>query len=150
MKNETGRKYDVSELGAQILASKGTYILYLDIDNLKPINDNMGHDAGDAALAETALAETAARIERSISPGMTFFRTGNDDFTVLTGSGDLGRTESVAAKIISFADDEVTYGGGTLKFSVSIGIASEFSYLRRSGAAQSTTFWTRLKKSRTM
>ncbi|MDR0858885.1 MAG: diguanylate cyclase [Oscillospiraceae bacterium] len=113
------RKYDISELSAQILSAKGTYILYIDIDHLKLINDTMGHDAGDAALAETT-----ARIERSISPGMTFFRTGNDDFTVLTGSDDLAVAEEVAAKLISFADNDVTYNGGSLKFSVSVGIAA--------------------------
>lgn len=112
------RKYDLTELGEKILASKGTYVIYADIDNLMTINNTMSHEAGDAALAETA-----ARFERSISPDMSFFRIGNDDFVLLTGNDDLSAAESIAQSILSYADDEVNWSGGSFRFSVSLGIS---------------------------
>lgn len=111
-------RYDTSELRQKILSAKGTYILILDLDHLLPINENYGRVAGDAAIAAMA-----SRIERAIGPDMAFFRTGGDEFTILTGSNDPAIAQSVAAGIASFAEEQVPYPGGTLTVSASIGIA---------------------------
>jgi len=111
------RWYDTAELGAKILAAKGTYIINVDVDGLLPINENMGHDTGDIVIAETA-----ARIERSIGDGAVFFRIGGDQFAVLTGSVLLAEAERIAKGILSYADDEIAWKNGMLKFSLSLGI----------------------------
>lgn len=111
------RKYNAEELREQILASKGTYLIAVDLDHLLDINENQGHAAGDAALAAVF-----SRIERAIADDMVFFRTGNDDFTVLTGSRDLAACEEVARKILARADEDVPCPGGSLKVSASVGI----------------------------
>ncbi|MFA6013936.1 MAG: diguanylate cyclase [Gallionellaceae bacterium] len=53
-------------------------VCYLDLDGFKPINDTMGHEAGDEILIEVA-----HRIESSIRGGDTVARLGGDEFVVL-------------------------------------------------------------------
>ncbi len=54
------------------------FLLYIDFDNMKWINDNLGHDAGDQAIIETAgLLETSFRESDIIG------RIGGDEFVVL-------------------------------------------------------------------
>ena len=116
--NGMTRKYDLTEIGAKILAAKGTYILNVDVDNMDSINKEKGYDMGDLVLATTA-----ARLERSISPEMDFFRIGGDEFVVLTGSDDFACAEAVAQSIVALAEEEVGKDASLFHFSLSVGIA---------------------------
>ena len=113
------RKYNTEELRERILAAKGTYIIMLDMDNLMRINDGLGRQAGDAALSAMA-----ARIERSISRDMVFFRIGGDEFIVLTNSSDLAACEKITQQMLSYADEDVPYPDGKLKVTFSAGITA--------------------------
>ena len=53
-------------------------VCYLDIDGFKPINDTLGHEAGDRVLIEIA-----KRIGLSLRGGDTVARLGGDEFVVL-------------------------------------------------------------------
>ena len=53
-------------------------VCYLDLDGFKPINDTMGHEAGDEVLVEVA-----KRIGNTIRGGDTVARLGGDEFVVL-------------------------------------------------------------------
>lgn len=57
--------------------SAGT-VLVVDMDNLKPTNDNYGHDAGDAMLRY--LART---LQGRAPAGTTIYRWGGDEFLVI-------------------------------------------------------------------
>ena len=109
--------YDLTEISRKILDAKGTYIICADVDHLLLINERMGFAAGDAAIAETA-----ARIGKNIQDTMAYFRIGADHFVILTGSGEPSEAENIAKSIISYSDDNVSWSGGTFKFSVSMGI----------------------------
>jgi len=111
------QRYDLTEISEKILASKGRYIICVDIDHLLSINEKLGHPAGDAALAETS-----ARIGRSIQEGMDYFRIGADSFVILTGKESPETPESIARGIISSSENDVVWSGGSFKFSVSMGI----------------------------
>lgn len=111
------KRYDLTEISEKILASKGTYIICADIDHLMAINEQRGRDAGDAAIAETA-----ARISRSVQNGTDFFRIGADHFVILTQSTDSVMAEETAKKIISCSEDDVVWAGEPFKFSISMGI----------------------------
>ena len=57
---------------------KGIYMLYADIDNLKPINDTMGHGEGDNALIDFANI-----LKRSYRASDVISRLGGDEFAVI-------------------------------------------------------------------
>lgn len=109
--------YDLTEISEAILASKGTYVINADIDDMRGLNEKWGREAGDRALAETA-----ARITRSAGETIKSFRIGADHFIVLTKSDDLEAAETIAQKIISAAGEPVEWSGGTFDFSLSMGI----------------------------
>jgi diguanylate cyclase (GGDEF)-like protein len=53
-------------------------VVVIDIDNLKPINDKLGHTAGD-----TAIREVATSLRSVIRAGDMLFRWGGDEFLIL-------------------------------------------------------------------
>ena len=53
-------------------------LAFLDLDNFKHINDNFGHDAGDAVLRTTA-----ARLKESVRDKDTVARVGGDEFVLV-------------------------------------------------------------------
>jgi diguanylate cyclase (GGDEF)-like protein len=55
-------------------------VLYLDLDGFKPVNDEYGHDCGDAVLRTIA-----HRIKGCLRPADTAARLGGDEFAILLG-----------------------------------------------------------------
>lgn len=59
------------------------FLLYADLDNLKQINDNLGHDIGDQALRETADV-----LRNTFRESDIIGRLGGDEFSVLFTSAE--------------------------------------------------------------
>ena len=57
-------------------------MLFLDLDNFKPVNDALGHGAGDVLLEELA-----QRLSDRLGEGQHLIRFGGDEFLVLTPCG---------------------------------------------------------------
>ncbi|MDP1996864.1 MAG: diguanylate cyclase [Gallionella sp.] len=82
-------------LGKIMAASKrsGRYgaLMFLDLDNFKPLNDVHGHSVGDLLLVEVA-----RRIARCVREVDTVARFGGDEFVVVLSELDEDRAESVS------------------------------------------------------
>ncbi len=55
-------------------------ICYFDLDGFKPVNDQLGHDAGDQLLVEIT-----CRLQTILRAGDTLARLGGDEFALLLG-----------------------------------------------------------------
>ncbi|MBC3760083.1 diguanylate cyclase [Quadrisphaera oryzae] len=65
-------------LAAEARAQRGLTLLYADLDGFKPVNDDHGHEAGDAVLVEVA-----ERLRRGVREEDTVARLGGDEFAVI-------------------------------------------------------------------
>ncbi len=96
-------------------------LLYLDLDKFKPVNDSMGHTAGDELLQAVA-----ARIRHQVRESDTVARVGGDEFTVILPD-IAGRDEAaiVARKIIAAVGVPFRLGPQALSVEIgaSIGVA---------------------------
>lgn len=96
-------------------------LLYLDCNGFKAINDEHGHDVGDAVICTIA-----ERLRRSIREKDRVFRLGGDEFAVvldnLTLLDPVGR---VAARIQGNMEEPINLALGVeRRLSLSIGVAS--------------------------
>jgi diguanylate cyclase (GGDEF)-like protein/PAS domain S-box-containing protein len=70
-------------------------VLFLDLDRFKPVNDELGHLAGDMVLQVVA-----DRLSGALRPGDLVARIGGDEFAVLCERVGPGDVESVARRLI--------------------------------------------------
>ena len=98
---------------------EGFGLLLLDIDDLKRINDSLGHDAGDMLL--TAFAQRLA----ALAPlDAAIGRLGGDEFGVIAPSLTNGAAlEAWSARLIASVRAPYMHKGRTLHCGVSIGAA---------------------------
>jgi diguanylate cyclase (GGDEF)-like protein len=106
------------ELLDERLHEGGTLAL-LDLDHFKPINDELGHAAGDAALRGFARL-----VSRELREGTIFARIGGDEFAVFFPGATLTDAEHVVAAIYDrLARNPFRYDGATRALSASCGLA---------------------------
>ena len=94
-------------------------LLLLDLDNFKPINDSLGHGAGDAVLQEVA-----TRLRDTTRDGDLVARLGGDEFiVVLSGMDNRSEVDRFCARLISLLQQPISYDSQPLHVGVSIGVA---------------------------
>jgi len=97
-------------------------VLFLDIDGLKKLNDELGHRAGSEAIRRVgrSLAETAGS-------GVSTHRFGGDEFVVIA-PGDAKEGRALAERLRQAASDRtkgpMRHGGQLPAMTVSVGVAS--------------------------
>lgn len=95
-------------------------IAYLDLDNFKPINDQMGHTAGDQVLITAA-----QRLSAAVRPADTVGRIGGDEFAILIEDLVTPRyATDLAAKLLYTLSQPYEVNGNRVLLHASIGIAA--------------------------
>lgn len=95
-------------------------LLFIDLDNFKSINDELGHEVGDWLLQAVA-----RRIQACLRASDTAARMGGDEFVVLLPDQQNSEAAVVVAEKIchALAQEFVTEQGMVLSISSSIGVA---------------------------
>ncbi len=98
-------------------------VLYIDLDNLKIVNDAAGHEAGDALLRTVG-----ERLQACVRSGDTAARLGGDEFALLlVGSDTAPRAQVIAERLLTDLSQPVLIAGRQIRPGVSIGVASSDS-----------------------
>ncbi|CDF96782.1 MULTISPECIES: EAL domain-containing protein [unclassified Pseudomonas] len=94
-------------------------LLMVDLDNFKPINDSLGHPAGDAVLLEVA-----QRLRDSTREQDLVARLGGDEFVVvLGGMENTTEIDRFCTRLIESLQQPIHYETHALHIGASIGIA---------------------------
>jgi diguanylate cyclase (GGDEF)-like protein len=99
-------------------------VMTIDVDHFKRVNDTLGHEVGDSALSGIAQVLASCVREEDIA-----CRAGGEEFVVIlpgTGKAALRSRAEAVRKTIEQAS--IAAGEGTLKLTVSIGLASFPAY----------------------
>jgi len=94
-------------------------LILLDLDQFKPINDQYGHEAGDAVLVEIA-----RRIQAQLRSDDTVARVGGDEFVVLLNHAhERSVLEQISTRLLAAIAQPVEFAGHPLRVGGSLGIA---------------------------
>ncbi len=94
-------------------------ILYADVDRLKPVNDNLGHAAGDALL------QRASRVlESVVRTSDLAARVGGDEFAILLYDTDESGATMVADRIRGAVQLDNDHATDDCTLSLSVGVAA--------------------------
>lgn len=102
-----------------LLIKHSHYILFLDLDGFKLVNDKYGHDIGDEVLQIIG-----RRIRSCFNSGDYIFRYGGDEFVVIMNCNDLDKIKIIADKLITTINETIVVNDIYHQVGVSIGITS--------------------------
>ncbi len=93
-------------------------VLYLDLDGFKSINDQFGHEAGDALLVAVS-----RRMQAALREVDTLARMGGDEFVaVLTGLESMQDCIPLVLRLLHTCAEPVSIQGRNLQVTASIGV----------------------------
>lgn len=107
---------------AQLRARQGhdrMVILYLDLDGFKPVNDQMGHEAGDEVLRQVGL-----RLASSLRQEDVVARIGGDEFAciLVVSETEAHLPREVAWRLIAAVNAPMAMGGQTMQVGCTSGL----------------------------
>lgn len=107
------------EWAESVRTGRSLACLVVDLDGFKGINDNNGHDVGDAALRQASAA-----MKRALRANDVVCRTGGDEFLAICPDTALEAAMVCADRVrAAVAAVRIPIPGGELGMSVSIGVA---------------------------
>ena len=120
---QPNRQYFEEELSTNLrLAHRQNtklFLIFLDLDNFKHINDALGHEAGDQVLIESA-----KRLKRRLRETDFLSRIGGDEFTIIiNGATDSEQVAELAQSLITAISQPIVISDSEFKVGASLGIA---------------------------
>lgn len=93
-------------------------VMFIDLDDLKTVNDHFGHTSGDSVIIAAA-----QDIVRSVGEDAFVARVGGDEFIViLPGVAELRPIAKVADRLVGEIRREFEVGGQNIQMSSSVGV----------------------------
>jgi diguanylate cyclase (GGDEF)-like protein len=108
-----------AQLDAGALARRPMLLIFVDLDGLKHINDQLGHSAGDRALVDTATVLKSTFRERDIVA-----RMGGDEFVVLVTDSSAVREVDLLARLAGRLAALNARAGREFQLAFSTGVAA--------------------------
>jgi len=93
-------------------------VLYLDLNQFKLVNDQFGHQAGDALLKAFG-----HRLEFCLRPGDVLGRLGGDEFAIVLPGVSVEDAKHIARRLVQTASDAYIIKGQEFRCTASVGIA---------------------------
>jgi diguanylate cyclase (GGDEF)-like protein len=111
------------ELLLSSLDRESTYMIMMDVDNFKTINDTCGHEIGDRVLVRLARV-----LKKHFRSEDYVCRIGGDEFVVFMVNTTIAQHDLVSAKIEEISRELLESNDGLPSITISVGIAhgSEF------------------------
>lgn len=117
--NRTGLMARIQEaLAAASAGERALSLLYVDIDNLKTVNDVHGYAIGDDVIDAVA-----SRLRRVAEGRCELARLGGDEFGALVRHEDPHEPELLAARMMRACSEPIDLRGSALYLTASVGIA---------------------------
>ena len=94
------------------------WVVFIDLDNFKLVNDSLGHLAGDELLCKVG-----ARLRACLDHGDTVARLGGDEFLLLLSDAPEAPAAAVLQRVQQTVAAPVTLAGQALTVTCSIGVS---------------------------
>lgn len=107
-----------AELANAALHQQPLWLMFIDLDGFKAINDSLSHSAGDEVLREVA-----RRLQEVICESDLLARIGGDEYVLLSHASSRADSERMAQRILDCLHEPIPVEGEQARVSASIGIA---------------------------
>ena len=111
------KRTDLSELYQILKERSDNYIICADMIGLMEINEKIGRNAGDKAIAEAV-----RRMDEASTEDMLFFRIGGDEFVIVTNYTSADDAVKLAEKIVSQNGNTIDCDGVEVSVGLRTGI----------------------------
>ncbi len=98
------------------------YVLMMDLDRFKHVNDVMGHSFGDALLRQVA-ERLQLQLAQDRHDAAQVARLGGDEFAILLPGADLGQARRMAAKVLDALESPLSLDDQMVDIGAGLGIA---------------------------
>lgn len=96
------------------------FVLFIDLDGFKPINDSLGHYLGDEVLIETA-----QRLQEVVSEPNLLCRFGGDEFVaVIQDMSAVEQVNALCAEVLAVFEQPFRIGEVEVSLSAAIGVSA--------------------------
>ncbi|WP_404397549.1 EAL domain-containing protein [Idiomarina loihiensis] len=96
------------------------FVIFIDLDGFKPINDSLGHQLGDEVLIETA-----QRLQQVILEPNLLCRFGGDEFVaIIQNMNAFEQVNALCAEVLAVLEQPFRIGEVEVSLSAAIGVAA--------------------------
>lgn len=122
--NRSGFSYEAKSILEHLKSDdKNVFIIFMDADGLKKVNDTLGHEMGDLMIREIG-----AIVHRNISNGMLGMRYGGDEFVLFGGFAD--KENGMLDRILESIQEDIKEVNNARKYPFTVSVSVGASHWR--------------------